>query len=150
MNIQKTSVGLSRRMRRWRGLFLETILIVDDEPTVLNLCRRILELGGYTVASARDGLEALRLLESSASRIDLALLDVIMPGMNGFELSRRVQSASPGTPIVFMSGFRPQEIAHIIGDLQPNQIIWKPFKTESLIRMVENALNRSGGAIGGK
>jgi two-component system cell cycle sensor histidine kinase/response regulator CckA len=121
---------------------LETILLVDDETMVLSLCQRILRLGGYNVIAAGSGTEALRRVQDSAEKIDLALLDVIMPGMNGIELANQFLRVSPGTPIVLMTGYGPNEIARVIGD-HPYRIIWKPFKTESLLRMIENAL---GGA----
>ncbi len=126
---------------------VQTILVVDDEPTVLNLCRRILERGGYTVLAATSGAEALRILSNSAQNIDLALLDVVMPGLNGAELAQRIQAAREGVPIVLMSGFGPREIARVVGDIKAYRIIWKPFKTESLIRMIENSLGGSAGAI---
>jgi two-component system cell cycle sensor histidine kinase/response regulator CckA len=119
---------------------LETILVVDDEPTVLNLCRRILQLGGYSVVSANNGNDALRVLQSNPNPIDLALLDVMMPGMNGIELATRIQGSKPEIPVVLMSGFGPQEIARVAGDIKSYRIIWKPFKTESLLRMIENAM----------
>jgi two-component system, cell cycle sensor histidine kinase and response regulator CckA len=125
---------------------METILVVDDEPTVLNLCRRILELGGYSVVTAPSGPDALRRLTTGAAPVDLALLDVMMPVMNGIELARRIQAEKPNTPVVLMTGFGPQEIARVAGDSNPYRIIWKPFKTESLLRMIENALAGSTGA----
>ena len=123
---------------------METILVVDDEPSVLNLCRRILQLGGYSVQAASNGMDALRLL--STNPIDLALLDVMMPGMNGVELARRIHTAKPGVAIVLMSGYGPQEIGRVVGDIQPYRVIWKPFKTDSLLRMIENVLASSLGA----
>jgi len=121
---------------------LETILLVDDDAAVLNLCQRILRLGGYNVIAAGSGVDALRLLQSSPVKIDLALLDVMMPGMNDIELAKHFQNANPGTPVVLMTGYGPNEIARVIND-NPYRIIWKPFKTESLLRMIENALGGS-------
>jgi two-component system, cell cycle sensor histidine kinase and response regulator CckA len=118
---------------------METVLVVDDEPAVLNLCRRMLEVGGYQVLAAGGGNEALQLLESSAQPIDLALLDVVMPTMNGIELANRIRQARPDVRILLMSGFGPNEVARVLGS-QPYRIMWKPFKTESLLRMIENAL----------
>src|SRR5207249_6352567 len=124
---------------------METILVVDDEPTVLKLSARILELGGYSVITAGNGTDALRLLKSGSAQIDLALLDVMMPVMNGIELARRIQAERPEMPVVLMTGFGPQEIARVAGDNNPYRIIWKPFKTQSLLRMIENALSGSAG-----
>jgi two-component system, cell cycle sensor histidine kinase and response regulator CckA len=128
---------------------METVLVVDDEPTVLNLCRRMLEVGGYRVLTAGGGNEALQLLQSNTQQIDLALIDVIMPAMNGIELANLLRQASPGIRIVLMSGFAPKEIGRIAGDARPYRIIWKPFKTESLVRMIENALAGSADPVGG-
>jgi two-component system response regulator YesN len=92
------------------------------------------------VLSASSGEGALRLLEKTTAPIDLALLDVMMPGMNGIELASRIQNAHPGTKIVLMTGFGPEEINRITGPINPYKIIFKPFKTESLLRAIENAL----------
>jgi CheY-like chemotaxis protein len=118
---------------------METILLVDDEPVVLALCQTVLRSGGYNVLSANNGQDALRLLQDSPTSVDLALLDVMMPGMNGVELATRILERNPAIKIVLMSGFAPKEIASVVGD-NPHGIIWKPFKTESLLRMIENAL----------
>jgi two-component system nitrogen regulation response regulator NtrX len=124
---------------------METILVVDDEPTILGLCQRILQLGGYNVLPAGGGDDALRKIQSSAAEIDLALVDVMMPGMNGVELAHRIQRAHPTTPIVLMTGYSLNEIARVVGDNNPYRIIWKPFKADSLLRMIENALGSSTG-----
>jgi two-component system cell cycle sensor histidine kinase/response regulator CckA len=118
---------------------METILLVDDEPAVLTLCQTMLKSGGYHVLSAGSGQEAMRLLHGNVAKVDLALLDVIMPGINGVELAARIQIENPAIKIVLMSGYGLQEIASVVGDNR-HKIIWKPFKTESLLRMIENAL----------
>jgi DNA-binding NtrC family response regulator len=122
------------------------VLLVDDEPIVLRLCQQILNLGGYRVIQATSGQEALRLLQQNDVEIGLALLDIMMPGMNGIELGEQIQRRRPSTPIVLMTGYGPREIAQVIGDKNPYRIIWKPFKTESLLRMIENVLSVSAGA----
>jgi CheY-like chemotaxis protein len=119
-----------------------TILVVDDDPTVLHLCQTILKLGGYSVLAASGGADALRLVQTNSSVIDLALLDVIMPIMNGVELARRIQKDYAPIKVVLMSGYGPREIANVIGG-QPYPIIWKPFKAESLLRMIENVLGNA-------
>src|ERR1035438_8570341 len=111
---------------------METILLVDDEPAVLALCLTILKSGGYNVLSASSGQDALRLLQESATDVDLALLDVMMPGMDGVELATRIRTKNLETKIVLMSGCAPKEIASV-RDNSPYGIIWKPFKTESLL-----------------
>src|SRR5215469_5239733 len=78
--------------------------------------------------------------DHTSPTIDLALIDVMMPGMNGIELGNRIRNDRPTTKIVLMSGFGPRDIARVAGGKNPYRIIWKPFKAESLLRMVENAL----------
>ena len=117
---------------------METILVVDDEPTVLLYCERVLELAGYRVAQARSGQEALRVSQGLKHPIDLALLDVMMPGMNGIELATHLRAAQPNLPIVLMSGFGPQEIGRVVGE-HSYRIVWKPFQRDSLLRMIDNA-----------
>ncbi len=117
----------------------ETILLVDDDPAVLQLCQQILHLGGYGVMAAGSGKQALELLQDNSATVNLALFDVMMPGMNGVELAQHIHSAHPDLPIVLMTGYGPKEIAQLVGD-NHYRIIWKPFKTESLLRMVENAM----------
>ena len=92
---------------------------------------------------ACDAQQALRLFQNSKTTIRLALLDVIMPGTDGLELAKQLQSTSPNTRVVLMSGYGSTEIKKL-GRENPYRIIWKPFKTESLLRMIENALSGSG------
>jgi CheY-like chemotaxis protein len=123
---------------------MATILVVDDEPAVLTLCQRMLQSGGYGVVTASSGEAALSLAGNDQHAIDLALLDVMMPGMNGIELASRLRAAHPKLPIVLMTGYSIVEIKGIIGEYH-YRIIWKPFKTDSLFRMIDNALERSAG-----
>jgi CheY-like chemotaxis protein len=123
---------------------MSTILVVDDEPTILNLCQRMLQAGGYEVVQAASGEAALRVASDPQHSIDLALLDIMMPIMNGIELASRLQAAHPELPIVLMTGFTVREIERIVAD-HPYRIIWKPFKTDSLLRMIDNALGQSAG-----
>lgn len=117
------------------------LLVVDDDPMMLRLCTNILMRGQHDVRQAGNGEAALQLLHSSPA--DLALLDVIMPGMNGIALAARIQQTYPNTKILLMTGYGPREVAQVAGKENPYRIIWKPFKTESLLQMVENVLGES-------
>ena len=117
--------------------------MVDDEPLVLSLCQRILTLGGYNALLMASPQEALRFFQTRAAHaIDLALFDVMMPGMNGIELADQIRTGNPTLKIFLMSGFGPTEIARVV-DLNPYGIIWKPFTAKSLLRMIENVLRGS-------
>jgi two-component system cell cycle sensor histidine kinase/response regulator CckA len=122
----------------------ETILIVDDEPMMVNLCESILRMGGYNILRASDGEEALLALQNAASEVQMALLDVIMPRITGIELAQRMRTLRPGIKLVLMSGYGPEEVARIAGDSSTFPVIWKPFRAESLLRMVENVLSKPG------
>src|SRR5581483_9021963 len=116
----------------------ETILVVDDDPTVLKLCANILTMGGYNIIESNGGDEALRVFQEARSEVQLALVDVMMPGINGVELCRCIESASPETKVVLMSGYDPGDVARLTGQERTLPIIWKPFRAESLLRMIEN------------
>jgi two-component system cell cycle sensor histidine kinase/response regulator CckA len=117
---------------------MSTILVVDDEPGVLNLCRTILRRGGHETLTASSGTEALRLFQDKANGIDSVLVDVMMPGMNGLELANQIRSASPSITILLMSGYSAREILPLISS-HSYRVIWKPFKAASLLQLIENA-----------
>jgi CheY-like chemotaxis protein len=123
----------------------ETILIVDDEAPVLNLCKLILSRGGYRVLEARGGEEALRVARGEPARINLALLDVVMPGMNGFELAKHLRNLHPAPEVLLMSGYSVNEVRNIAGGEYPYRVIWKPFRADSLLRMIQTVLAASPG-----
>jgi PAS domain S-box-containing protein len=87
----------------------EAILLVEDEQALRVLTRELLESLGYAVLEARDGNEALELAASHEGRVDLLLTDLVMPGMGGEELARRVVSSRPDVRILFVSGFREDD-----------------------------------------
>jgi CheY-like chemotaxis protein len=113
------------------------------------LCTSILKIKGYTVVTAASGEEALRVLEEREAAIDLALLDIMMPGLNGIQLAAQIRSAHPRIPVILMTGFSLREIQEIIGKANPYRIIWKPFKAESLLQMIENALEGQASVTSG-
>src|SRR5437016_9348596 len=76
-----------------------TILVVDDEPIALEFCRSTLVQAGYNVLTATAGEQALNHLKSCRSPIDLALIDIVMPGMNGVDLVKRLEKLNLGTRI---------------------------------------------------
>jgi len=79
-----------------------TILCVDDEAIPLTLRMRVLEKFGYAVIAARSGAEALQILD--AQRVDLVLTDLLMPGLSGAELARKIKQVKPKLPVVVFSG----------------------------------------------
>jgi CheY-like chemotaxis protein len=122
---------------------MATILAVDDERVVLGLCQRILEFGGHDVLTASSGDEALRRVDLHSSPIDLALLDVMMPGMNGIVLAGHLQQKFPDLPILLMSGYSVHEVSRLTHGKE-FRIIFKPFTSESLLQMIRNTMGEDG------
>jgi CheY-like chemotaxis protein len=123
----------------------ESLLLVEDEPALLNLGKLMLERLGYSVLAAGTPEEALHLAEAHRGRIDLLITDVIMPGMNGRELSRRVRSMYPGLGVVFVSGYTADIIAqHGVLDADV-YFLQKPFLIRTLALKVREALDAGQG-----
>jgi len=119
----------------------ETILIVEDEVSILELAKRILEGLGYTVLTARLPRQALRLAEEHSGEFHLLITDVVMPEMNGKELSHRLGEMYPTLRTLFMSGYTANVIAHRGILDQGIQFMQKPFSKESMAKKVREALD---------
>ena len=105
-----------------------TILVVDDDPDVRDYAISVLEDFGYRVLSAPDGEAALSLLEHDGA-VDLLFTDVVMPGINGFEVARRAVARSPRLKVLFASGYAT--------DLTPaGRLLKKPYRPQQLTREV--------------
>jgi len=129
-------------LRRPRGRPGETVLVAEDEDGVRAPVRRILVAHGYRVLEAPDGAAALRTAEHHSGKIDLLLTDVVMPGMNGAELARRLRRLRPATRVVFMSGYSAEAVA-THGVLSPGAVfLQKPFSVEELLEGLRSALER--------
>jgi two-component system, cell cycle sensor histidine kinase and response regulator CckA len=114
----------------------ETVLVVDDEEVVRRLAARMLVMMGYRVLQARDGQEAVRMMQGGASRIDGVLTDVAMPGLGGRQLGETIARCWPTVRVLYMSGFPAQRMVNE-GALDPNQpFIQKPFTSDQLGRKV--------------
>jgi PAS domain S-box-containing protein len=123
----------------------EVVLVVEDEPEVRRMARRILTKRGYTVIDAADGNEALAICQRAEQPIDLLLTDVIMPEMLGPELVEQVRSLRPELKVVFMSGYSHQMLAHQALSEQPGAaFIEKPFSADELLGMVRGLLDAPG------
>ncbi len=119
----------------------ETILLVEDEPMVLNLGQRMLESFGYRVLAAATPGEAIRLAEEHAGEIHLVVTDVVMPEMNGRELLKSLLSFYPDLRHLFMSGYTANVIAHQ-GVLEEGvNFIQKPFTIQALAASVRQVLD---------
>jgi two-component system, cell cycle sensor histidine kinase and response regulator CckA len=118
----------------------ETILLVEDEPAVLSLTRRLLERQGYTIIAATSPSEAIRLVQKYAGKIHLLLVDVIMPEMTGRDLSEQLTRLRPELKKLFMSGYTADVIAHRGVLDQGLHFIQKPFSSKDLAFKVREAI----------
>ena len=120
----------------------ETVLLVEDEDIVRNLCVQILERLGYKVLQARNGAEAIALAQGYGDRIDLLLTDVVMPGMNGAELARQLVLHHPERKVLFTSGYTDDAIVRH-GILKEGvSFIGKPYTPSALAKKVRGVLDR--------
>ena len=123
----------------------ETVLVVEDEASVLKLAEKTLNDLGYMVLPANTPAEALQLAETHAGDISLLITDVVMPEMNGRELAERLQTLYPKIKCLYMSGYTANVIAHR-GVLEEGvNFIPKPFSKRDLAVKVREALDRNGG-----
>jgi PAS domain S-box-containing protein len=120
---------------------VETILLVEDDEAVRPLVRAVLGSHGYTVLEASRGEDALATCQHHAGPIHLLLTDVVMPGMSGGELAKRLATLYPQMKTLYMSGYANGGIAHR-GVLEPDAaFLQKPFTPDALARKVAEVLN---------
>jgi CheY-like chemotaxis protein len=119
----------------------ETILVVDDDSSIRKLILDTLEPLGYTILVAACGDEALKFCRSSKENIDLLLSDIIMPGMNGRELSEIARNECPEIKTVLMSGYTDNVIAERDGLDQSITFINKPLLPVSLAGKIRSVLD---------
>lgn len=118
-----------------------TVLLVEDDPTVRRLTRRILEQSGYTVLEAANGAEALLLVQGGRQHFDVLLTDLMMPKVSGADLAAALRKERPSLPVVFMSGYADEIIQRQLGEggTLP-AVLAKPFTMDALRTAVREAL----------
>jgi two-component system response regulator MprA len=124
------------------------ILVVDDERAVRESLRRALELEGYEIELAGDGGEALSTLEDD-EQPDAVILDVLMPGVDGLEVCRRMRAAGNAVPVLMLTA-RDEVENRVAGlDAGADDYVTKPFALEELLARVRALLRRTGTGDGG-
>lgn len=118
----------------------ETVLVVDDEALVRDVTKEMLESLGYQVLAAGDGEEALSLYRAEGGRIDLVILDMIMPGMGGGEVYDALRSLDPGVRVILSSGYSLDGQAREIMGLGIREFLQKPFRFEDLSGKIRSVL----------
>ena len=118
------------------------VLVVDDEPGVRDLVCRVLRGEGYRTLEAAHGGEALELMEAGTERVDLVVTDVVMPGMDGRELGRRLGQSQPALPILYISAYDVNDIFRRGSPRSSAPFLQKPFPPDDLIKSVEELLQK--------
>jgi DNA-binding response OmpR family regulator len=121
------------------------VLVIDDEPEMLNLVKFTLERGGFEVSTCDNGRSAWDAI--NASKPDLLVLDVMLPGIDGYSLQIKISQdeATKDMPIIVLTALEPsktlfQKFPQVVG------FMTKPFKTEELLEAVQSALSKSPSA----
>lgn len=141
-HVGKTNLTITEKVEKTPKGHGETVLIVEDEQSIRNLGKLMLERLGYNVLAASTPSEAIRLAKESAESIDLLVTDVVMPEMNGRELADHLHTLYPNLQILFMSGYTSNVIVHR-GVLDDGvNFVPKPFSQKELAVMVQKALGR--------
>ena len=123
----------------------ERILLVDDEPAIVEMYERLLNAMGYRVSGFTNCEEAMKAIRTRLDDFDLIITDMTMPKLNGIDLAREVMTLRPGMPVILCTGF-----SELISEESANQYgirkyLTKPVPTRELAVAVKNALNREGG-----
>jgi two-component system cell cycle sensor histidine kinase/response regulator CckA len=124
---------------------LPLVLVVDDEASVRDLLCRALRTGGYRAAEAARGAEALDFIESGPDPVDLVITDVVMPGMDGRELGRRLAQSRPDLPVLYISAYEVNDIFRRGSPSTSAPFLQKPFPPETLLQKVAGLLSQPTG-----
>ena len=122
------------------NLVMETVLLVEDEPGVRGLAKRVLTQRGYRVLEAGDGAIALRIAAAHVGEIDLVLSDVEMPNLGGRGMVEELKELSPDMRVLFMSGYPKEEVFPEPARARRTPYLQKPFTAEALCNEVRSAL----------
>ncbi len=130
-----TNGGMENQLARG-----ETVLVVEDEDSILQLCKRMLTELGYSVLTANTPEESINMAKTHDKEIHLLMTDVVMPRMNGRDLAEHLQAVYPAIKILFMSGYTANVIAHH-GVLEKGiHFVTKPLSRQVLAAKVREAL----------
>ncbi|MBF0201812.1 MAG: transporter substrate-binding domain-containing protein [Desulfamplus sp.] len=127
----------------------ETILLIDDEEMITEVGKAMLETMGYQVITAGDGREGVEIFQSRSQNIDLVILDMIMPVMDGEEAFERIREISPEVPVILSSGYSATGKTARILERGCNDFIQKPFNIEEFSKKIKTILDARSQQLSG-
>jgi len=116
------------------------ILIAEDDTSMLGFLKLALEKAGHTVIEKENGVDALEHLKNNGEDFDLLLTDIVMPGMDGIELSQQATKIKPDLKVMFITGFSAVAIGNEDFDQDKAKMLSKPFHLNDLVEQVETLL----------
>ncbi len=135
---KKSNDSLQIKMSKNAGS-AETILVVEDEKSLLDLARIMFESKGYTVLAAKDGIEAVEMYRLHREKISLVFTDIGLPGLNGREVFAKLKEINPDVKVIFTSGIFTDIKAALLKD-GAKDFIQKPYKQEDVLQKIKEVL----------
>lgn len=118
----------------------KTILVAEDEKIIRNLTNVTLKKAGYEVLLAEDGLQAIEIFKQNKDSIDLLMLDVMMPNMNGWEAYQAINHMNPDIPVIFCSGYSDDILKEEYLHEVPAEIVQKPYRLNVLLNRISEVI----------
>ncbi len=118
------------------------VLLVDDEPGIGAVAKRVLERAGFTTLVARSGPEAIELFRPRAGQVGMVVLDISMPDMSGAEVFAALRALDPRVPIVMSSGYSEEALARDVETLRTQGFLSKPYTAQRLLEVVRGVLGK--------
>ncbi|MCB1101105.1 MAG: response regulator [Kiritimatiellae bacterium] len=119
-----------------------TVLLVEDDPSILIILQKSLEQAGFPVHTAPNAEKALELLQQKTIPLQFLITDIVMPGMNGKELADTLRTHIPGLPVLFMTGYIPEKVEACGLNLEHDHILYKPFMPRQVIEKINQVLKQ--------
>ena len=119
---------------------MASILLAEDDKSMCSFLTAALEKAGHAVTSTNNAIEALDKLKENKSSYNLLLTDIVMPGMDGIELSQKATELSPNLKVMFITGFAAVAVGHQDLNTEQTKLLSKPFHLNDLVEQVETLL----------
>ncbi|MCB8982317.1 MAG: response regulator [Ardenticatenaceae bacterium] len=124
-------------------------MVVENEVFVLEALEDILGSAGLVSIGARSGKDGVTIFQKHHQNIDLVILDLHLPGMNGVEVLKSLREIKPDIKVIISSGYDERDIIRQLGDQPPATILKKPYNAQTLLDRVEDELNRNNDTLHG-